>query len=51
MPATIDGLAGALVRNPAGVRIALAFTVSGDRIIAIDTIMDPDESVTIELLN
>ncbi|GAA2857194.1 DNA-directed RNA polymerase sigma-70 factor [Actinoplanes cyaneus] len=51
MPATIDGIAGALVNTPWGARIALAFTVAGDRIIAIDAIVDPDESVTIDLLN
>lgn len=51
VPATIDGTAGALVHTPWGARIALAFTVAGGRIIAIDTIVDPDDSITIDLLN
>ncbi|AEV87778.1 ECF subfamily RNA polymerase sigma-70 factor [Actinoplanes sp. SE50] len=50
IPATIDGAAGAFVRTPFGARIALSFTVAGDRIIAIDAIMDPDDAITIELL-
>ncbi|GIE84483.1 sigma-70 family RNA polymerase sigma factor [Actinoplanes regularis] len=51
MPATIDGVAGALVQKPHGQRLALCFTVAGDRIIAIDVIRNPDESIVIELLN
>jgi RNA polymerase sigma factor (sigma-70 family) len=51
MPATIDGTAGAMVHTPWGARIALAFAVAGDRIIAIDAITDPDESIIIDLLN
>ncbi len=51
MPATIDGAAGALVQPLRGARIALCFTVAGDRIIAIDAIRDPDDSIVIELLN
>jgi RNA polymerase sigma factor (sigma-70 family) len=50
VPATVDGLAGAVVHTPYGSRIALCFTVAGDRIIAVDAIMDPDDSITIELL-
>ncbi|GIF10050.1 hypothetical protein Ate01nite_00820 [Actinoplanes teichomyceticus] len=48
MPATVDGTAGALVHTPQGARIALSFTVAGDRIIAIEAIMDPGESIVIE---
>ncbi|GAA4590928.1 RNA polymerase sigma-70 factor (ECF subfamily) [Actinoplanes octamycinicus] len=51
MPALIDGAAGAFVRTEQGLRIALSFTVAGGRIIAIDSIMNPDESIAIELLN
>ncbi|BCY14106.1 sigma-70 family RNA polymerase sigma factor [Actinoplanes sp. L3-i22] len=51
MPATIDGTAGAVVHTPFGTTIALCFTVAGDRIIAIDAITDPADSLTIELLN
>ncbi|BCJ42084.1 RNA polymerase sigma factor [Actinoplanes ianthinogenes] len=51
VPATIDGAAGAFVRTEQGVRIALSFTVADGRIIAIDSIMNPDESIVIELLD
>ena len=43
MPAEIDGVAGAVVAIGGQTRIAIGFTIVGDRIIGIDVVADPEQ--------
>ncbi|MEV6342430.1 sigma-70 family RNA polymerase sigma factor [Actinoplanes sp. NPDC051851] len=49
-PALIDGVPGALVVTPAGRRLAVTFTVTAGRIIAIDATGDPAAFGRVELV-
>jgi RNA polymerase sigma-70 factor (ECF subfamily) len=41
-PALVNGAAGVVVATAEKVLSVMAFTVSGDRIVAIDVLLDPD---------
>ena len=43
VPAEIDGVAGAVVAIGGQTRIAIGFTIVGDRIIGIDVVADPEQ--------
>ena len=43
LPAEIDGAAGAVVAIGGQTRIAIGFTIAGDRIIGIDVVADPEQ--------
>ena len=48
-PALVNGVAGVVVLPPGGPVAVLAFTVAGDRIVAIDAVTDPHRLEEIDL--
>jgi len=50
LPAEIDGVAGAVVAIGGQTRIAIGFTIVGDRIIGIDVVADPEQLGRLDLV-